>query len=237
MDEQLSFLSLPAVTSIPNKVRGECQCSMSIDSIPSIVSFDPQPYPSFSYIGPTGMGPGSTPTLSLSGFEHVTSSGFCLPEDKPSHLPPIACLSRDQVAEIYQLITECQELHTEVAQKFSCLSTLKAIQWIAAQATAHETINAGCVAHEVAGICNMLNPDVGGHESIWQQLTMEVDQVWKDTNDILLSHPLSYMLSSQNSSQTERTLWAKCTEIWGHITCITKTAHLSLEAGLHLTLL
>ena len=100
---------------------------------------NPQPYPSFSYIGPTGAGPGSMPTLSLSGSQQVTSSGFCLPEDKSSHLPPIPRLSRDQVAEIYQLVTECQELCTELAQKFQCLSTLKATQQIMAQATAHET--------------------------------------------------------------------------------------------------
>ena len=115
MDEQLSFLSPPAVTSTPHKIRGECQCSMSIDSTPSVTSFDPQPYLSFSYISPAGAEPGSTPTLSLSGSQHVTSSGFCLPKDKCSHLPPIPCLSQDQ---IYQLVTECQELHTEVAQKF-----------------------------------------------------------------------------------------------------------------------
>ena len=125
---------------------------MSIDSIPSMVSFDPQPYLSFSYIGPTGAGPGSMPTLRLSGSQHVTSSGFCLPEDKSSHLPPITCLSQDQVAEIYQLVTECQELCMEVAQKFQHLSTLKGTQGIAAQAIAHETINARCVACEVAGI-------------------------------------------------------------------------------------
>ena len=89
MDEQLSFISPPTVTSIPHKISGECQRSMSIDSIPSVVSFDMQPYPSFSYHGPMGAGPGSTPTLSLSG----SSSGFCLPKDKSSHLPSITHLS------------------------------------------------------------------------------------------------------------------------------------------------
>ena len=71
MDEQSSFLSPPVVTSTPHKFRGEHQHSMSIDSIPSIMSFDPQLYPSFSYIGPMGMGAGNTPTLSLSGSQHV----------------------------------------------------------------------------------------------------------------------------------------------------------------------
>ena len=117
-DEQPSFLSPPAVTSTPHKIRGECQCSMSINSIPSVASFNPQPYLSFSYVSPAGTGPGSTPTLSLSGSQCVTSSGFCLPEDKSSHLPPITHLSQDQAAETYQLVTECQELCAEVAQKF-----------------------------------------------------------------------------------------------------------------------
>ena len=103
-DEQPSFLTPPAMTFTPYKIRGECQHSMSIDSIPSMASFDMQPYLSFSYHGPTGAGHGSTPTLSLSGSQHVTSSGFCLPEDKSSHLPSIIHLSQDQVAEIYQLV-------------------------------------------------------------------------------------------------------------------------------------
>ena len=124
-----------------------------------------------------GAGPGSMPTLSLSGFQHVTSSEFCPPEDKSSHPPPIPRLNQDQVAEIYQLFTECQELHTEVAQKFQCLSTLEVTQRIVAQATAHETINVGHMAHEAAGIHNMLNPDVGECERIWQRLTTEADQV------------------------------------------------------------
>ena len=152
MDEQQSFLSPPAVTSTPHKIRGEHQCSMSINSIPSVMSFDLKPYLSFSYMAPTGAKPGSTPTLSLSGSQRVTSSGFCPPEDRSSHLPPIPHLSWDQTAEIYQLLTECHEIHAEVAQKFQCLFTLEATQWIAAQATAYKTINAGHVACKAAGI-------------------------------------------------------------------------------------
>ena len=235
MDEQPSFLSPPNVTSTSHKVRGERQHSMSIGSIPSMMSFDPQLYLSFSYIGSTGVGPGSMPTLSLSGSQRVTSSGFCLSKDKSSHLPPITRLSRDQAAEIYQLVTECQELQAEVAQKFQHLSTLKTTQRIAAQATAHETINAGCMTHEAAGIQNMLNPDVGGHKRIWWWLTVEANQVWKDTNDILLSHQLRYDAELMEFiTETERILRAKHTEIGGHVTCIAKTAHLSLEAGLHI---
>ena len=83
----------------------------------------------------------------------------------------------------------------------------------------------------------MLNPDVGRHERIQQRLTTEADQVWKDTNDVLLSHQLRYDAElAEFITETERTLQAKCTEIWGRITCIAEMAHLTPEAGLHLTL-
>ena len=93
------------------------------------------------------------------------------------------------------------------------------------------------MAHEVAGIQNILNPDVGGHERIWWCLTAEADQAWKDTNDVLLSHQLRYDAELMEFiAETERILWVKCMEIWGHVTYIAKTAHLSPEAGLCLTL-
>ena len=94
------------------------------------------------------------------------------------------------MAEIYQLVTECKELCMEVAQKLQCLSTLEVTQWIAAQATAHETINARHMARKAAGIWNVLNPDVDGHERIQQWLTTEAEKAWKVTNDILFSHQL-----------------------------------------------
>ena len=56
-------------------------------------------------------------------------------------------LSIGQATEIYQLATECQALGTELAKQFQNLSGLEAIHHTAAQATAHETINAMCVAH------------------------------------------------------------------------------------------
>ena len=93
------------------------------------------------------------------------------------------------------------------------------------------------MACEVAGIQNVLNPDVGRCKRIWQQLTVEADQAWKDTNNVLLSHQLRYNAElTEFITETERTLQAKCMEIWGHVTCIAETTHLSPEAGLHLTL-
>ena len=88
------------------------------------------------------------------------------------------------------------------------------------------------MAHKVAGIRNMLNPDVGGHERIQLWLTVEANQAWKDTNDVLLSHQIRYNAElTEFMAETERTLWAKLTEI-----CIAKMAHLSPEGGLCLTL-
>ena len=98
-------------------------------------------------------------------------------------------------------------------------------------------INARHVAHEVAGIQNMLSPDVGGCKTIWQWLTAEANQAWKDTNDVLLSHQLGYDAElTEFIAETERTLQAKRMEIWGCVTCIAKMAHLSPETGLCLTL-
>ena len=93
------------------------------------------------------------------------------------------------------------------------------------------------MAYEVAGIQNVLNPDVDGHKRIWWRLTVEADQAWKDTNDILLSHQLRYDAElTEFITEVEGILQAKRAEIWGHVTCIAKTAHLSPEAGLCLTL-
>ena len=82
MDMQPSFFSPPTMTSTPHKIRGEHQHSMSIDSIPSMTSFNMQLYPSFSFHGPTGTGPRSTPlsvclgpnVLPVQGFVHLRTS-------------------------------------------------------------------------------------------------------------------------------------------------------------------
>ena len=51
-------------------------------------------------------------------------------------------LSTEQAAEIYQLAAECQALGSELAKQFQNLSGLEAVHCTAAQATAHESINA-----------------------------------------------------------------------------------------------
>ena len=91
------------------------------------------------------------------------------------------------------------------------------------------------MAHKVAGIQNVLNSDVDGCKRIWRWLTMEADQAWKDTNNILFSHQLKYDAElAEFITEIERILQGKCMEIWDHITCI--AAHLSPEAGLCLAL-
>ena len=93
------------------------------------------------------------------------------------------------------------------------------------------------MAHKAAGIKNVLNPDVDGCKRIWWWLTMETDQAWKDTNDVLFSHQLKYYTKlTKFITEIERILQGKCTEIWDCVTCITEAAHLSPEAGLCLTL-
>ena len=54
------------------------------------------------------------------------------------------------MVEIYQLATECQALGAELAMQFQNLSGLEAMHHTTAQATAHETINAGHMACNAA---------------------------------------------------------------------------------------
>ena len=56
-------------------------------------------------------------------------------------------LSTEQAAEIYQLAAEYQALGSELTKQFKNLSRLQAVHCPAAQATAHETNNVGCMAH------------------------------------------------------------------------------------------
>ena len=59
-------------------------------------------------------------------------------------------LNAKQSTEIFNLAAECQALSTELAKQFQTLSGLAAIHHAAAQATAHETINAGQMAQNAA---------------------------------------------------------------------------------------
>ena len=108
-------------------------------------------YRSFSYPSYTCMHCGSiTLTTSIARSQQITSSGW-QPTRSFSPLPSQAMdtLSAEQVTEIYQLAAECQVLGSELTKQFQNLSGLEAMHHAAAQASAHETINVGCMAHSM----------------------------------------------------------------------------------------
>ena len=106
-------------------------------------------YNSFSYIGPTDFRRGgATPTTSVAGSHHMCSSiwqplGLTSP-------PAMQTLSAEQSTKIFNLVMECQALSAELAKQFQTLSRLEAMHHTAAQATAHQTINAGWMAQNMA---------------------------------------------------------------------------------------
>ena len=123
-------------------------------------------------------------------------------------------LSTEQAAEIYQLAAECQALGSELAKQFQNLSGLEAVHCATTQATAHETINAGDVAHSTTfGVATATQTDKG-HESSMCRLCTEANQAWKDTNEVIFSHLLKYDTQlAAFISATEGTLQAKRDEI------------------------
>ena len=85
------------------------------------------------------------------------------------------------------------------------------------QATAHETINVGQMAQNVA---HSILPEGWTldkkHEETLQQLCAKADKAWKDTNDLVFNHQLCYdgeLLAF--ISNAERTLQEKWDEVWG----------------------
>ena len=65
-------------------------------------------------------------------------------------LPTYGSLTAEQTTEIFHLAAECQALGTQLAKQFQTLSGLEVMHRAAAQATAHEIINTGCVGRGVA---------------------------------------------------------------------------------------
>ena len=88
---------------------------------------------------------------------------------------PTDTLSTEQVVGIYQLTTKCQALGVELAKQFQNLSRLEAMCHAVVQATAHDTINAGCMAHNAAFTvtANQLDRD---REKFLCQFHAEADQ-------------------------------------------------------------
>ena len=104
-------------------------------------------YNSFSYSGPTGFCKGgATPTTSVAGSHHVSSSIWQSPG--LTSLPAMQTLNAEQSTEIFNLVVECQVLSTELTKQFQTLSGLEAMH----QATAHETINAEQMAQNAYSV-------------------------------------------------------------------------------------
>ena len=114
---------------------------------------------------------------SVAGSQWVTSSMWQPPGPFSLTLPPaMDTLSAEQVAEIYQLATECQALGAELAKQFQNLSGLEAMHFATAQATAHKTINVGHMAHNAAFSTITANQPDGDCEMILHQFHTEAYQ-------------------------------------------------------------
>ena len=194
-------------------------------------------YGSFSHPSGTGMCHGSiTPVTSVARSQQVTSSRW-QPTGSFSPLLPQAMdtLSTEQAAEIYQLAAECQALGSKLTKQFQNLSALEAVHHAAAQAAAHETINAGCMACSTAfGIATATQNRQG---TSMCRLHVEANQAWKDANEVIFSHLLQY--DTQLAAficAAEGTLQAKHDEIWRHVHSLTDTANIPHRICLPLAL-
>ena len=106
-----------------------------------------------------------------------------------------------------------------------------------AQATAHETVLSGCVAHSTTyGVATTIQ-NVEEQESTLCGLHAEANKVWKDDNDVIFSHLLRY--DSQLAgfiTSAEGTLQGKCEEIWRCVHSLMETANISPQKSLALAL-
>ena len=148
-------------------------------------------------------------------------------------MPAMDTLSAEQVAEIYQLATECQALGAELAKQFQNLSRLEAMHRAMTQATAYKTINAGRMARNAAFSTITANQPDGD----CKKFHAEADQEWKDMNDIIFSHQLKYDAQlGAFITAAEGALWANQDKIWSHIHSIAEVAGLAKKACLTLAL-
>ena len=108
----------------------------------------------------------------------------------------------------------------------------------AAQATAHETINAGWMAQNIAySVLPEGQTWDKKHEETLQQLCTEADKAWKDTNNLVFNHQLHYdgeLLAF--ISNTKRTLQEKWDKVWECICKLTDVAGVPHNTCLSLAL-
>ena len=174
---------------------------------------------------------------SVAGLQ-VTSSGWHPPVPLSQlTLQGMDTLSTEQAAEVYQLTTECQALGSDLAKQFQTLCGLEAMCHTAAQATPHETVLSGCVAHSAAYAVATTIQKAKEQESTLHGLHKEANKAWKDANDIIFSNLLKYdsELATFLTSE-EDTLRNKCEETWRHIHSLAETVNFSPQAGLSLAL-
>ena len=102
-----------------------------------------------------------------------------------------------------------------------------------AQAAAHDTINAECMAHSATfGIATATQTDEEC-ESSMHRLCAEANQAWKDANEVIFSHLLKYDTQLVAFiSATEGTFQAKHDEIWRHIHSLMNTHRICLPLAL-----
>ena len=123
---------------------------------------------------------------------HITSTAYTPTRVFSSNLQfNSENLTAEQATDVYNLMVECHALGKKLATQFQTLSGLEVIHQATAQATTHEIINAGCTAQSEANMhLPRGNDREPKHQETLQQLLVEVDKVWKDTNDIVYSHQL-----------------------------------------------
>ena len=171
---------------------------------------------SFSLPGGIGICCGSlTPATSVSGLQHITSSGWHQATPlSPLTLQGLDPLNTEQAAAIFQLATECQTLGSELAKQFQTFCGLEASHYVAAQATAHEIVLSGHQAHSTAYGVATATQQAEQWESTLCGLHEEANKAWKDTNDVIFSHLLKLATFLDSA---EDPLKNKHAEIWGHV--------------------
>ena len=124
---------------------------------------------------------------SISGSHLVSSNTWQSPG--LTSPPATLILNTEQSTEIFNLVAEYQVLSTDLAKQFQKLSGLEAIHCPTAQATAHETINAGQMAQDtVYSAMSVGQTQDKKHEETLQQLCAKADKSWKDANDMVFQH-------------------------------------------------
>ena len=201
--------------------------------------FEPGLSGSFNIPGDARMRHGSlTPVTSIARLQQVTNSGWHAPAPfSPLTLQGLDPLSAKQAARIYQLVTECQALGSDLAKQFQIICRFKASHHTVAQATAHEIVLSGCLIHSTAYAVAATTQQAKEWESTLCGFCNEANKAWKDVNDTIFSHLLKYNSELANFlNSAEDALRNKCIEIWRHIYSLVGVAICSLQAGLTLVL-